>query len=339
MDESFINDCLNKDAAAVAYWKAFRQSYPEYQGVLEEARECVLAMYAWGQSTEIEEQWDKLQEVIGTQRPDTGLRVVGPEEGYRPARRVWRWRGAAAFGAAAVVAGILIFTGILIYKEKRPEPEAYITISAPAGIVRECGLPDGTIIWLDAGSTIRYKNEPAGDRGVVLIEGQIYCRVKHDVLHPFSVRTPAGLVIKDIGTAFSVQSYKGLNREVVKVAEGAVAVAKTNTLQLLKENQGVLLDVQLGQLSRMENIGADSSWINGRIELNDVTFKELAIILEKTFDIDVSFEKPDLMKYKASTSFNRKDPVRDVLDALKLIYGISYTMKGRSLVLHGPEHR
>ena len=234
----------------------------------------------------------------------------------------------------------MILTGIWIYKEKRPEPEAYITISAPAGIVRECGLPDGTIVWLDAGSTIRYKNEPAGDRGIVLLEGQIFCRVKHDVSHPFSVRTPAGLVIKDIGTAFSVQSYKGFNREVVKVAEGEVAVAKTdNNLQLLKENQGVLLDVQLGQLSRMENAGADSSWINGRIELNDVSFGELAIVLEKTFDIHVSFEKPGLMKYKASTSFNRKDPVRDVLDALKLIYGISYTMKGRSLVLHGPAYR
>ena len=104
MDESFINDCLNKDTAAVAYWDAFRQSHPDYLGVLEEARECVLAMYAWGQSTEIEEQWDKLQEVIGTGRPDTELRVVGPEEVYQPAKLRWRW----GVGAAAIVAGILV---------------------------------------------------------------------------------------------------------------------------------------------------------------------------------------------------------------------------------------
>src|ERR1700742_820736 len=121
MDDSFINDCLDKDTAAVAYWKAFRQAHPEYLEVLEEARRCVLAMYTWGQSTEIEEGWDKLQEMITTRRPDSGLRVVGPDEGDAPARRRWGW----GIGAAAIVAGILILTGIWIYKEKRPEPEAY----------------------------------------------------------------------------------------------------------------------------------------------------------------------------------------------------------------------
>jgi len=336
MDESFINDCLNKDAAASAYWKAFRQSHPEYSEVLEEARQCVLAMHEWGRSTEIEEQWDKLQEVIGGQggkRPDNGLRIVGPED----LRRTVRLRRAWIAGAAAIVAGAMVITGIWIYKNKQPEPPTFISISAPAGVVRECGLPDGSIVWLDAGSTIQYRSGQAGERGVILTEGQIFCKVKHDAAHPFSVHTPAGMDIKDIGTAFSVQSYRGLNKEVIKVAEGEVAIQKTDdNLQLLKANQGVLLDLRNGQLTRTENTGgADTSWVAGRIELNDVSFAELAIVLEKTFDIHVSFESPDLMKYKASTSFNRKDPVRDVLDALKLIYGITYSMEGRSLTLHG----
>jgi len=357
MDESFINACLDKDGVATAYWKAYEQAHPDYLEVLEEARRCVLAMYTWGQSTEIEEQWDKLQEMIGgkkegrqTQqsqtgpgiRPQMGLRAVMPVDEPVDARRTSRSpRFAWGIGAAAAAFGILVCTGVWINREKQLQPLSDISLSAPAGIVRKCGLPDGSTVWLDAGSTIRYKNDPSGSRGIELMEGQIFCRIKHDAAHPFSVHTPARLEIKDIGTAFSVQSYKGLNKEVVKVAEGEVAVQKAdNNLQLLKENQGIGLDVLKGELTRTENpAGADTSWISGRIELNDVTFGELAVVLEKTFDVHISFENPDLMKCRASSSFHRTDPVRDVLDALKLVYGMTYTMKGRSLVLRGgPGH-
>lgn len=353
MDESFINDCLGKDAAATTYWKAFEEAHPEYAEVLEEARRCVAAMYAWGQSTEIEEQWDKLQEMIGG---NGGLRVVGPEMSGRtemvPAEALAagagqgrRISGAGRLavwitGIAATTAGVVVCAGLLIGKGKRqsqPQPVAYISLSAPAGIVRKCGLPDGSTVWLDAGSTIRYKEDHSGSRGIELVEGQIFCKIKHDEAHPFSVHTPAGLEVKDIGTAFSVQSYKGLNREVVKVTEGEVAVQKTDSiLELLKKHQGIGWNPEDGKITRLDNpAGGDTSWISGRIELNDVTFGELAIVLEKTYDLHIAFQHPDLMKCRASTSFNRTDPVRDVLDALKLIYGITYTMEGRSLVLHG----
>jgi transmembrane sensor len=351
MDESFINDCLGKDAAATAYWKAFEQAHPEYGDVLEEARRCAAAMYAWGQSTEVEEQWDKLQEMIGgkegTQPGEPAMSITtvlssGARSASRFGKRVW------GVGVAATAVGVLVCAGLLTNKgwltnkkEKQPQPIPYISLSAPAGIVRKCDLPDGSTVWLDAGSRIRYQEDHSGSRGIELMEGQIFCKVKHDGLHPFSVRTPAGLNIKDIGTAFTVQSYKGLNKEVVKVLEGEVAVQQADsTRQLLKEHQGIGLDILDGKLMRMDNpAGQDTSWVSGRIELNDVTFGELAIVLEKTYDIHVIFQHPDLMKCRASTSFNRTDPVRDVLDALKLIYGITYTMEGRSMVLRGGSGR
>jgi transmembrane sensor len=344
MDESFINDCLDKDAEATAYWKAFEKAHPEYMEVLEEARCCVSAMHAWGQSAEIEEEWDKLQEMIGgkdglqTRGPEMIPKAVLPAGLYRASR--FRWF-AWGIGVAAATVGVGICAGLWTNRVKLSQPISYISLSAPMGIVRQCGLPDGSTVWLDAGSSIQYKNDPSGSRGIVLLEGQIFCKIKHDSAHLFSVHTPAGLEIRDVGTAFSVQSYKGLNREVVKVVEGEVAVQKaSNKLELLKENQGVGLDIRKGELTRLEHSSwGDTAWISGRIELNDVTFAELAIVLEKTFDVHISFENPDLMKCRASSSFHRADPVRDVLDALKLVYGITYTMKDRSLVLRGgPGH-
>ncbi len=343
MDQSFINDCLVKDVAATEYWKAFEQAHPECQEVIKEARRYVSAIYAWGESTEIEEQWDKLQDMMSE---NAGLRPAGSVKAItavltkeaQPPR--WFRRPVWKMGAAAAFVGILVTTGLYIINRQKQPPISYLSLSAPAGIVRKCTLPDGSTVWLDAGSAIRYKEDPLGNRGVDLIEGQIFCKVKHDAQHPFSVHTPAGLDVKDIGTAFSVHSYKGLNSEVVRVLEGEVAVKRADsTLQLLKERQGMGLDVRNGTWSNIDNsVGEDTSWISGRIELNDVTFGELAIVLEKTYDIHISFQQSDLMKSRASTSFNRKDPVKDVLDALRLIYGISYTLQGRSLVLYGPGH-
>jgi transmembrane sensor len=342
MDESFINDCLGKDVEARAYWEAFERTHPEYQDVLEEARRCASAMYAWGQSTEVEEQWDKLQEMIGgkeglqAEEVTVGRAAIGSKD-IRPASRSRRpvW----VIGVAAAAAGILVGAGLLVNegKGKHPQPIPYTSFSAPAGTVRKCDLPDGSTVWLDAGSAIRYKEDQQGGRGIELMEGQIFCKVKHDATRPFAIQTPAGLNIKDIGTAFSVQSYKGLDREVIRVLEGEVAVQKGDgALQLLEAHQGIGLTIADGKWTRMDNpSGEDTSWVSGRIELNDVTFGELAIVLEKTYDLHIAFEHPGLMKCRASTSFNRTDPVRDVLDALRLIYGITYTMEGRSLVLRG----
>lgn len=331
MDQSFINDCLGRDAEATAYWQTFQQVHPEYREVLDEARRCIQAMHGWGQSEEITEQWDALQEMIGRGETGEPLAELAVPLGKRPARLLW------ISGIAAAGVGALVCTGLFWKKNLKDSPVPYISLTAPAGTVKRCNLPDGSVVWLDAGSAIRYRED---GRGVELLEGQIFCKVKHDAEHPFSVHTPAGLDVKDIGTAFSVQSYKGLGREVVKVLEGSVALQKKDsTLDILKERQGAGWNVESEKLSRIDNLaGGDTSWISGRIELNDVTFGELAIVLEKTYDIHITFEHPDLINYRASTSFYRTDPVKDVLDALRLIYGISFTTQGRDIILHGHGH-
>lgn len=341
LDQSFINYCLHKDAEAAAYWKAVEQAHPEYGEVLGMAGQYVKGMYAWGEGEEMDQQWNKLQEMISVRQEQPAQQAISLTA--IGSRRSWWFRGIAwTAGVAAGVTGIVMVIGLSTHKVKQTTSVPYLTISAPGPQVRECGLPDGSIVWLDAGSTIRYRQDEQGARKIVLMEGQVFCKVKHDSAHRFSVHTPAGLDINDIGTAFSVQSYAGLHQEVIRVLEGEVNVQKvSSTLIELKKDQGIMLDDLTGEMTRLYGITVgDTSWISGRIELNDVTFAEMAIVLERTFGLHISFTNPDLMKYKASTSFRRTDPQRDVLEALKLVYGITYTMNGSSVVLHGmPEHR
>jgi transmembrane sensor len=338
LDQSFINYCLLKDVEAAAYWKAVEQAHPEYGEVLGMACQYVKGMYAWGEGEEMDQQWNKLQESISVRQEEAVYQALIPI----PERRLW-FRGIAwTAGAAAAVAGTMMVIGLSTHKVKQTASIPYLTISAPGPQVRECGLPDGSIVWLDAGSTIRYRQDEEGSRKIVLMEGQIFCKVKHDSTHRFSVHTPAGLDINDIGTAFSVQSYAGLHQEVIRVLEGEVNVQKANSnVSGLNKGEGIVLDDLTGEMTRLYGITVgDTSWISGRIELSDVTFAEMAIVLERTFGLHISFTNPELMKYKASTSFRRTDPQSDVLEALKLVYGITYTMKGSSVVLHGmPEHR
>ncbi len=326
-DESFIRSCLGRDPGAFEYWTSYEQAHPEYREVLEEARRHVRGMYAWGLGEDEKTQWDQLQGVIH----DAGQRI--PQKAAASSlKRIKVW------GIAASVAGLAVFSSLYLLRGK-PQPRSVsYTLISRNGVVRKCALPDGSTVWLDAGSAIRLGQDFMDNRSIELLEGQIFCTVKHDAVHPFAVHTPGGLTIKDVGTAFNVESYKGLSAEVIRVMSGEVAVQKgDSTMELVKEKQGV--SVSNGKLTMVDNPGsADASWVDGRIELSDVSFQELAIVLEKTYSIHIGFEKPDLMKCRASTTFNRTAPVRDVLEALKLIYGITYTMQDGKVILHGSGH-
>lgn len=95
-----------------------------------------------------------------------------------------------------------------------------VTLTAPKSAIRQFTLPDGTSVWLNAGSELRYAfSATAGDRKVFL-KGEGYFEVHHDAHRPFSVAA-GELTITDIGTAFNIRAYEGAKPEVV-VVEGRI---------------------------------------------------------------------------------------------------------------------
>lgn len=297
LDDSFIQYCLGKaDEATIQHWHAISQLQPD---TIAHAKEIVLGIYNWGASDELNLATDALRRQI--QKP---ARI------YSLLKRV----GVAAAVIVAVGVGYKLVT-----------QENMITLSTAAA-VKKITLPDSSVIWMNAKTTIQY----AG-RKVILKEGEIFCEVQHDVNNPFTVTTATGLEIADIGTSFQVRSYKEMNEEKVSVTSGVVMVKD----QLLHEGEGMMVDKKTKQATRIAPVPGDVSWMEQQFILKNVPLSELLAALQEQYHVRLTAKNTRILACHVTTSFSSADRIQDILDNLTLIYGITYNIHQDEIILDG----
>ncbi|QJB31763.1 DUF4974 domain-containing protein [Chitinophaga oryzae] len=311
--DSFIACCLQKDAQAIRYWQQRRKEHPEHQAVFDSAELLVLSLYRFGMEQDLCEQEERLKMMI--QPPP----AITPANVRKTSIRI----------AAAASLALLILTGIYLFT--RPKPAAWVVLSSPAGQLRHVTLPDGSTAWLYSGSSIRYQ-QPFAVRSIQLLEGEACFRVVHDSLHPFSVQLPSGRRVTDLGTAFSVQSYGSLPEERIGVAEGSV---QADTFSVLHAGEGIVAAKRSGEWKSIPYRSTTADWAQGNISLQDASFGELQLVLEQTYGLTIIPDTPAVAACRITTSFRRSDNIHQILDALRLIYGITYTIKGNTVHLSG----
>ena len=150
----------------------------------------------------------------------------------------------------------------------KEQPE-YNTLSTPVGRQFRLVLSDGTAIWLNAGSSIRYPTFFAGDNRVVEITGEVYLEVAHDPKHPFKVmisreNRPMGMV-EVLGTNFNINAYPDEASCKVTLLQGAVLVSATQRKQkeLLKPDQQAAFSDNMNMNVQSVNTAGAIAWKNG----------------------------------------------------------------------------
>lgn len=295
LDDSFIQYCLGKaDEATIIQWDAISNAHPD---TVAQAKEIVLGIHNWCASEELSLATDALRKQMNK-----------PARIYRLIKRV------------GVAAAVLLAAGI---SYKLLQPSSMITLST-AGSVKKIILPDSSVIWMNAKTTIQY----AG-RKIILKEGEIFCEVQHDVHNPFTVTTATGLKIADIGTSFQVRSYQALNEENVSVSSGVVMVKN----QLLHQGEGMSVNKSTKQATRTN--AEEVTWMQQKFMLNNVPLSQLLQSLQEQYHVHFSIKKEDILKCRVTVSFTTGDPIPDILDNLHLIYGITYKIHQDEIILDG----
>lgn len=321
LNESFVRYCLGMATPAEhGYWTVYQQQHPQVQPAMAQARDMVLAMHHWGQQQEIAEEQQKLQQRI---RPTVPLQVA-----EQPVRRRWLAWSAAAAAVLVMIAGAWWLT-------VQNSRVAWISLQAGTGQVTRVTLPDSSRLWLNSNSRLRYVKDFRKNRQIILEEGEVFCQVAHQVNAPFSVTTASGLVVRDMGTAFSVKSYQALPEEQVKVTDGAVAVNQAHQQLQLHKGTGLVWNRQSGKAVTGVLQQGDTDWINGRVVVNNVTFREFLLTLQNQYGMPVRVSDTAVLNCRISASFTAGEPVQALLDNLKLIYGVSYVVHNNEIELHG----
>ncbi|MGN7720465.1 FecR family protein [Chitinophaga sp. 22620] len=251
------------------------------------------------------------------------LRVSREIEQAEPRTRVIR--AFRYWWAAASVAVLLAAGGIYFARERTAQPQtAVVTLTEQTGrsSIKKIALPDGTTVWLNFDSKIRY----AGQQGrEVWLEGEGYFEVSQQGGKAFLVHA-GPLDVNVLGTSFNIDAYTPGKMVTVTVASGKVAVGNDKAARAtLAANQQAVYDAAANKIATSEIMAADfSAWRQGQLVFKKAMFSDIARKLERRYNVRIRFAGEHIANALLTARFDENVPLKDVLDMLCDIYGFSY---------------
>lgn len=217
--------------------------------------------------------------------------------------------------------------------EHQPEPMAQ-TLTVPAGQRAHITLPDGSRVWVNAGSKITYASAFGNERRVTL-EGEAFFEVAKDSIRPFIVKA-GKMNVKALGTKFNVYNYAS-EPLVVSLVEGKVKVYRDRALRksvvLNPGERAVEVD---GEMLK-ETFGDDVlMWRNGIYSFRDLPLGDILRKLELYYDVKIVVNSPELLNKHFTGKFRQDDGVREVLMILQKVhpFHLSHTDGSREYTIN-----
>ena len=207
-------------------------------------------------------------------------------------------------------------------------PSTFATMRTPNGGQYQLTLPDGTEVWLNAASTLRYPTAFQGNTREVELTGEAYFEVAHQAGKPFIVSS-AGQNVKVLGTAFNINQYAGQTIGVTTLIHGRVEIENTHTHQThrLDPGQQSQVSAQATSIRTVADVEDYVAWKNGYIIMTDATLQDVLPQLARWYD--VHFDNHVKPLAKAYIALNREAKLSEVLDALALNYQVNFEITGR----------
>ena len=186
------------------------------------------------------------------------------------------------------------------------------TLIVPRGLTYAFKLPDSTTVYINAATDLKFPFVFNGSRREVEVEGEAYFEVAQDPGRPFVVRTKHADVIA-LGTSFNVSTYDNQFRSTLLT--GAVVVMEKNRMIQLSPGQLAFKDPRSGQLV-VDTFIKDSlpGWVNGRYAFSKKTLQEVCRTIERLYDVEIVFDRPEIARQKYSGAVYKKEKVETFLD-------------------------
>ncbi|MDR0394935.1 MAG: DUF4974 domain-containing protein [Tannerella sp.] len=240
--------------------------------------------------------------------------------------------------AAAVV--LLLVVSYMSYRqggEQMKNRFADIVIEAPMGARTKMFLPDGTLVWLNAGSKITYSQGfGVSDRNIGLT-GEGYFEVTGNAQLPFRVKTDE-LQVSVLGTKFNFSNYPDNEEAIVSLMEGKVRVKNlmnVNEEKSMSPDEKVFLNKKTGQMRILSHRTRPSSeWTNGYLCFDDELLPDIVKTLERSYNVKIYIADKSLETVRFYSDFSRQEQsIEDILRLLESTNKLTYTKEGKNITL------
>lgn len=253
-------------------------------------------------------------------------------------KHVRKWPLSFLYKVAAVILLIVLpWAGYWSGKETVKSTFADIVVEAPLGARTRLSLPDGTSVWLNAGSRITYSQGFGMDDRKLSLEGEGYFEVKKNEKIPFEIMTPE-VGLKVLGTKFNFRNYPDDKEVAVSLLEGSVMLhneMKMMSDMLLSPDERMTLDKRTGEMKKSRaDVENSMLWTRDELFFDEELLEDIAKKLTRSYDVRI--EVADSLKGKRFYGSFRilGNTVEEVLEAIASTGQMRYKLINGKYILY-----
>jgi len=210
----------------------------------------------------------------------------------------------------------------------------YNTVKIPQGGEYNLVLADGTHVFLNAESQMRYPVHFAGNTREIELSGEAYFEVTKDAKKPFIVKL-AGMSVEVLGTSFNLNAYANTGKIFTTLVNGSVKlnIPGSSETKLLKPEEQAAFDVKSGQTEiRKVDVNLYTGWKDGRLNFYDSRLEDIMITLTRWYSADVVYRDSSVKNLRFSGSLDRYGEINQILDIIKSTKKLKIEIEGNTIL-------
>lgn len=265
-------------------------------------------------SQEAEDQIIEARQIVGEiGEIDSRVAFAHVSDRIRKSQPAYRFLNFAMRIAASLFIPLLLASSWLFYKQYSQAETSELAmqeVTSPAGIRSQVILPDGSKVWLNAESTLKFSVPFQKNIRNVDLQGEAYFEVTKNQKQPFVVHS-GNIEVKVLGTQFDCKAFEEDKTIEVILEEGSVAlnsnVGSGLEESILKPGDRAVIEKSTGKtLIRNEEIGKYIAWHNGKLVFDNTSMEEVSSMLERWYGVEVVVKDKDILNYRFTTTFDNE---------------------------------
>ncbi|MFZ1311892.1 MAG: FecR domain-containing protein [Chitinophagaceae bacterium] len=292
---------------------------------------------------------------------EVAIEAAIPAKGRNRLVTKWYW------AAAAVIALVGLFAFGNLFNdepERNPIAQQVNEITTRPGSKSKVQLPDGSVVWLNAGSKLTYNKDFGKEIREVTLTGEGFFDVAKNKEKPFVINT-ATISIKVLGTAFNVKAYPDDKQTEASLIRGSIEVtirSRPNDKIILSPSEKLVVEnnvpkadvreMRTGNIERtslpvistlisvnklkyspVDSTVAETQWVNNKLVFRNESFTELAVRMERWYDVAIDITDESIAEERLNGIFET-ETISQALDALKETIPFQYEKTGNKIIIH-----
>ena len=216
---------------------------------------------------------------------------------------------------------------------KKPTELVYNTLTIPRGAqVVQVSLADGTKVWMNSASSLRYPTAFNGNNRTVELTGEAYFEVAKNPSMPFHVLVN-GTEVEVLGTHFNIMAYEDEHAVRTTLLEGSVKITRGQSSLLISPGEQAKVD-PAGEITLVKgvDIEATMAWKNGLFQFNDAGIESIMRQVSRWYDVEVEYQG-NIKDLKFGAAISRKENVSRLLKFLELTGVIHFKIEGNKITV------